>query len=393
MATPKAISKFFLELGFKLRNVQWSWGARNGDSILLRTWQDEYDGREKRVVVLDPPGEYVARDSFGLDERIGHLKSLWLGEAAGYTVIMEAVDTKANPRKIKGYRDDVVWVISHLELRADNSIVAVLSGLIPVGELQAHLRTHRTAPAVGPFPVDDAERTGVSTDGYQQKIPAIRSWLIGVCRERGTVTYSDVMQRFGLTFYPLRNAMGRLGHDCKAAGEPIITALIVDKETGLCSDGLAAEFDVADDAQERERCYAHWGEGQPDAEPLTSPVVMPPTEDDDLAERAKRFAQVEVRPDQQAFRKAVFMACGGACVVSGCDVPEALDAAHLDGRDWRQGHNTAADGILLRKDLHALYDRGLLRLANGRVELDASTRPHYADLNGATARVPHSGTR
>ena len=107
-----------------------------------------------------------------------------------------------------------------------------------------------------------------------------------------------------------------------------------------------------------------------------------------MAERAKRFAQVEVRPDQQAFRKAVFMAYGGICVVSGCDVPEALDAAHLEGRDWGQGHNTAADGVLLRKDLHALYDRGLLRLTNGRVELDACTRPHYAELNGAAARAP-----
>lgn len=388
MATPKAISKFFLELGFKLRNVQWSWGARNGDSILLRTWQDGYDGRQKRVAVLDAPDEYVARDSFGLDERIGHLKSLWLGEAAGYTVIMEAVDTEANPRKIKGYREDVVWVISHLELCADNSVVAVLSGIIPVGELKTHQLTHRTAPAVGPFPVDDAERTGVSTEGYQQKIPAIRNWLIGVCREHGTVTYSDVMQRFGLTFYPLRNTMSRLGHDCKAAAEPIITALIVDKETGLCSAGLAAEFGVADDAKERERCYAHWGVGLQDTTATAPSIVMPATEDDELAERAKRFAQVEVRPDQQAFRKAVFMACGGACVVSGCDVPEALDAAHLEGRDWRQGHNSATDGILLRKDLHALYDRGLLRLANGRVELDACTRPHYADLNGASTRAP-----
>ena len=251
----KAISKFFLELGFKLRNVQWSWGARRGESILLRTWQDEYFGRERKVVVLDAPDEYVARDSFGLDERIVQLKALWLGEAAGYTVIMEAVDKDANPRKIKGYREDVVWVISHLELRADGGIVAALSDIIRVGQLQTHQQTHRTAPADGPFPVDDAERSGLSTDGYQQKIPAIRNWLIGVCGERGTVTYSDVMQRFGLTFYPLRNAMSRLGHDCKAAGEPIITALIVDKETGLCSDGLAAEFCVADDAKERERCY------------------------------------------------------------------------------------------------------------------------------------------
>lgn len=111
----------------------------------------------------------------------------------------------------------------------------------------------------------------------------------------------------------------------------------MDKETNLCSDGLAAEFGVADDAKERERCYMRRCNGQPDADVLAAPDPATVDEDDNLAERAKRFAQVEVRPDQQAFRKAVFMGCGGVCVVSGCDVSEALDAAHLKGRDWRQG--------------------------------------------------------
>jgi hypothetical protein len=66
------------------------------------------------------------------------------------------------------------------------------------------------------------------------------------------------MDRFGLTFWPLRNALGKLGHESRAAGQPILTAVVVDKTTGRCSQGIFDEFGIDDDAAERERCYALW---------------------------------------------------------------------------------------------------------------------------------------
>lgn len=50
----------------------------------------------------------------------------------------------------------------------------------------------------------------------------------------------------------------------------------------------------------------------------------------------------------------------GACGVTGCTIRAALDAAHRAGRDWRQRHNSGDDGLLLRKDIHALYDAELV---------------------------------
>jgi hypothetical protein len=74
-------------------------------------------------------------------------------------------------------------------------------------------------------------------------------------------------------------------------------------------------------------------------------------------------------------------------VVSGCEVPEALEAAHLVGRDWRAGHNRATDGVLLRRDLHALYDRGLLVIReDGSVTLDQKVAGHYGSFQGVSAR-------
>lgn len=385
----KPISQFFAGLGFPLRNIRWSWGAKNaqGTALLLRAWADEYSFKTKTVAVLREPERYLLSDSFGLDERIVQLQELWTGALAGYLVIATAKDAAAHPREIKEYRDDALFAIKRLSVRKDGAIVAEVSELVPVATLSHHMAALRTEASAYTFPVDDAQRTGLSTDSYPQKIPAIRAWLIEVCQTKGTVTYPDVMNRFGLTFYPLRNAMSRLGHECKTGGEPIITALIVDKDSGRCSQGFYDEFHIDDDILERGRCYARWGNkhdrSRPASptEPSSENSELSATQPDDLEQRAARFSQVEVRTQQAAFRLAVFRACDGRCVVSGCSVPEALEAAHLLGRNWRQGNNSASDGILLRRDLHTLYDRGLLRITEtGLVQLDDRVVCHYAEL-------------
>ena len=63
---------------------------------------------------------------------------------------------------------------------------------------------------------------------------------------------------------------------------------------------------------------------------------------------------------------------GKACVVTGCDIEELLEAAHLDGSRWQDGENTAQHGIPLRVDIHRAYDKGLLTL-------DQSHRITYLD--------------
>lgn len=107
----------------------------------------------------------------------------------------------------------------------------------------------------------------------------------------------------------------------------------------------------------------------------------------DLKAREARFASVQVRPEQAAFRIAIFRACLGRCVVSGCDVPEAVEAAHLKGRNWREGHNSPDDGILLRRDLHALYDRGLLEiLKDGTVKVSEIISHAYGEFDTTASR-------
>lgn len=107
----------------------------------------------------------------------------------------------------------------------------------------------------------------------------------------------------------------------------------------------------------------------------------------DARERVLR--EVALRQGQPEFRRDLLRAYGGRCAVTGCDVAEALEAAHIE--PWADGHpNSLANGLLLRGDVHALFDRGLLRItADGHVELGESIRSsHYAELHGRKLQLP-----
>lgn len=246
-----------------------------------------------------------------------------------------------------------------------------LQGLRPAANVGGNI-AHRLGSLLNP-PAQAA---------YIAKLPTMRCWLIEVARRGATATYGDLMAAFNVDRFSLRFALGRLGREAQHNGEPILTALVVNQATGRCSSGLAREFGVEDDVLERKRLYEFWIVRSP-------PEVVPFDEFDSSAEsRAARFARVKIRPDQTRFRKAVYLACGGRCVLTGCSLERALDAAHLRGRKWQTGHNKATDGVLLRKDIHALYDAGHLRLEqDGSVDLDEEVKSHYPSLASARWRT------
>lgn len=374
------ISKFLARLGYPLHNTRWSWGARSDLGVLLTTWDDDLDetGRFVRVLGWRSQG----RSPSGLNERMDHLRTLWSGGLAGYAVIAIAQDIKAHPRKIKTYDSENVRAIVSLVAQSDGSIWAELGDDVPVRRLKKHAASHRLIPGEAAFPIArlPSKTFKASAAAYIAKLPAMRQWLIDVARRGGTVTYAEARAPFGLRSLEHRHAMDRIGHDCLDAGEPILTSLIVDETTGRCSEGFAKEF-RRDDIEERQDCYAFW--------PATSSASVAAGgnsqsaqaeagRDDTLQARAARFAKAAVRPEQAAFRRRVFLEHKGACVVTGCTVPEALDAAHREGRDWRLGHNSGSDGLLLRKDIHALYDAKLVSIRDSQaVILRRDVEAHY----------------
>lgn len=251
-----------------------------------------------------------------------------------------------------------------------------LPGLKPAGNVGANVKSRIVALLNQPNRI----KRGVpkAMPDYKSMIPAMRDWLIEIARAKRIVEYGEMASVFGIHRRVLRHAMSYLGHQADNNDEPIITAVIVSKKTHQCSDGFLKEFGIQDDGDERKRLYDFWSQND---------KVTVEDAGESLKTRAARFASIEVRPDQAVFRRLVFEAYDGRCAISGCDLASVLDAAHLDGRNWRLGHNGAKDGILLRKDLHALYDAKLLTITDGLVYVAGTARKYYEQFHGQKIRV------
>ena len=84
-------------------------------------------------------------------------------------------------------------------------------------------------------------------------------------------------------------------------------------------------------------------------------------------------------------------AYGGRCAVTGCDAVEALEAAHIvPYRGPETNHVT--NGILLRSDLHTLFDLGMVAIDTTTMTLVLDSRianSSYMELSGTLIRVPN----
>lgn len=100
------------------------------------------------------------------------------------------------------------------------------------------------------------------------------------------------------------------------------------------------------------------------------------------------------RLGQGTFRVAVTDAYGRACAVTGEHSLPALDAAHI--RSYAEaGPHDVRNGVLLRADVHRLFDQGYLTITpnhqlevSGRLREDYSNGRSYYPLHGAAVAVP-----
>lgn len=102
---------------------------------------------------------------------------------------------------------------------------------------------------------------------------------------------------------------------------------------------------------------------------------------------------VSPRLGQASFRLSVFGAYDGACCVTGTTSPPTLEAAHI--RPYSEGgSHEVRNGLLLRVDIHRLFDAGLLTLdENLRLRISAPLKDDstYAALEGHQIESPHYG--
>ena len=80
---------------------------------------------------------------------------------------------------------------------------------------------------------------------------------------------------------------------------------------------------------------------------------------DDARQRTMR--SIAHRRGQRAFRQSLLRAYEGKCAITGCCVPDVLEAAHIyPYRGPKTNHVT--NGLLLRTDVHTLFDCGLITI-------------------------------
>ena len=102
------------------------------------------------------------------------------------------------------------------------------------------------------------------------------------------------------------------------------------------------------------------------------------------------IASIVRRRGQPEFRKALIEAYSGRCAISGCDAVEALEACHIVPYGGPQTNNVS-NGLLLRGDLHTLFDIGLLAVdtSNMTVVIAPSLKStDYREFSEKTISVP-----
>lgn len=86
--------------------------------------------------------------------------------------------------------------------------------------------------------------------------------------------------------------------------------------------------------------------------------LIPNTPDDQLE---KIQTLILRRRHQSLFRISLMKLYDNKCAISGCDVDEVLQAAHITKYSCN-GNNSNNNGIILRSDLHCLFDNNLFAI-------------------------------
>lgn len=111
-------------------------------------------------------------------------------------------------------------------------------------------------------------------------------------------------------------------------------------------------------------------------------------------ERTKKFREIVERRGQPAFRNNLCVAYGSRCAVTGCDAVAALEAAHIVPYTGPES-NHITNGLLLRADIHTLFDLNLIGIDPDSLTISVATAiatTSYAEFKGQKLDLPVEGT-
>ncbi|MBD8491537.1 HNH endonuclease [Pseudomonas syringae] len=111
----------------------------------------------------------------------------------------------------------------------------------------------------------------------------------------------------------------------------------------------------------------------------------------DLIDARKRIlATIVRRQGQGAFRKKILNAYSARCAVTGCAIEALLEAAHIVPYLGAET-NVVSNGLLLRADIHTLFDLGLLWIEPETMQVGLSAQlkaSEYQSLENTPMQLP-----
>jgi hypothetical protein len=110
------------------------------------------------------------------------------------------------------------------------------------------------------------------------------------------------------------------------------------------------------------------------------------------AARAYETARRLARPGQLQFRRDALALWGNRCAISGTTLVTVLEAAHIVPHA-QAGEMRAENSIVLRVDLHRLFDAGLIAVdpKTLSVRMQKTVKSAYPDLQEKTLELPQDG--
>lgn len=96
--------------------------------------------------------------------------------------------------------------------------------------------------------------------------------------------------------------------------------------------------------------------------------------------------EINARQGQSKFRKDLRNLYGDQCMLTGCNLIEIVEAAHISPYRGKED-NHPSNGILLRADLHTLFDIDLLSIHPQSLEVHIHPRVYAAGYQYLHGRI------
>lgn len=253
------------------------------------------------------------------------------------------------------------------------------------------------APAFSPFFFKlKAPHRAIAGFGYFAKWSALPDWLAWECFEQGNgcETFAAMRSRIAA----IRQ---RIGYVPDPAASNIGCILIVQPTFFPPEAWVRQPADWSDRTVSSKAYDLTVGEGRRIWEECLARTGIPAAVDTALprvaAPASPRYGiprPVAPRLGQGTFRVSVTDAYGRACAVTGEHSLPALEAAHIQSYA-ESGPHEVCNGILLRADLHRLFDTGYVTVTpehhlevSPQLRADFSNGRSYYPLHGAALRLP-----